>query len=544
MTTVPEIQDQNKEERENKFLSERIIQKALEQREIDSASADDVKGLFKTVLLQHKGDAVRARAELLMSTLRDYLTNKKQSKDSEDLCEKDKAFLQKTINEKIVTAGLSEQLLDTARETIFNETRHVMGTGVSFGVIERFVSKELEAFKQTHDLNKKQQDDHDDSQKEISRDEVSKKTGKTEDATEGSIESEEKENNTNDLPAKQDVSKAVAPAQPRQSASQSLREGGDMEEPVKRKQSLTEIMLEKARKDDKNNPLKPNTLHRPTSMISFDTPDKTAKSSDSDSKAFSADISTDDTNKALLTQAKDQLKNQSVQQLPISIQSKADIPARRDEKPKKAGTDQRLHKGTQVQVSVYDDDSNSSRLSSASNTKMVFDGSLDLDGSRIEAKHSLHKQNRELFDRYITEQIDIVEEAITQNNDLPSDMISGIRDDLTKHAVNISKNDTVSISKRMRQLDNFFHEQKREYSIKRIDDNSNPESFVDAIIERSKKEVKTGDQEADDRFRETLRNTLYFKLRHLVSAGQDSRSISIALNEEYAKHKVFYTKNT
>ncbi|MCK5169947.1 MAG: hypothetical protein KAQ75_08710, partial [Bacteroidales bacterium] len=189
------------------------------------------------------------------------------------------------------------------------------------------------------------------------------------------------------------------------------------------------------------------------------------------------------------------------------------------------------------------DDQVARDLFSASNTKMVFDGNLELDGSRIEAKHLLHKQDNELFDKYISEQIKEIAEVITQNNDLQDDILRSIQDDIFAHTVKISENDKISISERMQLLDTFFHEQKKEYAIKKIGNNFNPESCIEEIIKRSEKDVDTGNQEADARFRNTLRNTLYFKARHLISADQDPNSISISLNEEYAKHRSFYTKN-
>ena len=326
---MSEMQNQNKEDRENKFLSDRIIQKAITQGEIDNASVNNINELFETVLAQHRGDAVRTRAELLMSTLRDHLKNQKQPKSDDGLHGKDRDLLEKIINEKIITAGLSEELLELARETIFDETKHIIGTEVDVGIIKRLVDKELEAFKQTHGLNKVQKDDQGEdtgknadlgSQKETDRKKVLEKTETTKGPTEDNVKSEEKEND--------------AGVQIKQSMSQSSQEkesDGDTEESVKKKQSLTEIMLEKARKDDKNNPLKPNTLHWPTSTISFDTPDKTAQSPDSNKKALSAGISTRNVNKT-----PSPVKSQSAQQSPkVSVQPKADIP-KPDVKPKKA----------------------------------------------------------------------------------------------------------------------------------------------------------------------------------------------------------------
>ena len=76
--TLTQVDVQNKESRENKFLSDRIIQKALDCGEIDSASVNEITKLFQAVFFQHKGDPARARVEALMSTLRDYMANKKK----------------------------------------------------------------------------------------------------------------------------------------------------------------------------------------------------------------------------------------------------------------------------------------------------------------------------------------------------------------------------------------------------------------------------------------------------------------------------------
>ena len=173
---------QNKEERENKFLSERIIQKALEQGEINDTSVVEIKKLFEDVFTQHAGEDVRVRAESLMHAFRDYIVKKKNtsntvvreerveptiSVNNEDASVQDRVLLQKMIREKITTADLSEKQRDEAQTAIMNETQHVLGTEVGVNVVERVVENALESFKQKHNLGAIKQDDHvDASEKE------------------------------------------------------------------------------------------------------------------------------------------------------------------------------------------------------------------------------------------------------------------------------------------------------------------------------------------------------------------------------------------
>ena len=87
---------QNKEDRENKFLSDRIIQKALNSGEIDNTFVNKITELFQAVFSEHKGDPTRVRAEALMFTLRDYIENKEKKQTGGEVNE-----LQKLQNETL-----------------------------------------------------------------------------------------------------------------------------------------------------------------------------------------------------------------------------------------------------------------------------------------------------------------------------------------------------------------------------------------------------------------------------------------------------------
>jgi hypothetical protein len=358
-------------------------------------------------------------------------------------------------------------------------------------VVERSVAKALEVFKQEHKPKTKQQD--------ISKKDSQEKNLKESEKTEGKESADDSKNEGKRLT---DDSK-------------------DEEQPArKQKQSLTEIVLQKAREDDVENPLKPHTLHRPTSALSFSV-------SPSRKNSPHADF-TENT-----------IADSGANETPPT--QKVDVP-KQESKLQKKTESQNFHENKQLRAQAPDDQA--PNLSSASNTKMVFDRDLELDSSRIEAKHSLYKQDKTLFGKYIAEQVDTIMKIIAQHNDLSDDIQSGIQDDLTKSAMKISADNDISISGRVHRLDSFFQEQRTEYMTKKVGNDFNPEDLIGDIIKCSEREVNTGDQEADFRFRKTLYNTLFFKARHLVGSGQDPDSVKTALNEEYAKHKSFYIKNT
>ena len=550
---LTQVDVQNKESRENKFLSERIIQKALDSGEIDSASVSEITELFQAVFSQHKGDPPRARVEVLMSTLRGYMANKEKKQmdimvdelqkpqdeaiseiieteksngrdvvqtdevDDKNVYEEEQELLQKMINEKIAVANLSEELHEEAKQVVLDETRHIIGMSVSERVFELSVIKALEVFKQKYELEEKEKKEAEEKNKR-EEEEKRKKTQKSEDTEETSSVVEQDQ-------AQDPTSTQLTQENPAEAKSSCVAKEEDKDNPIKKKKlSLTEAILQKAREDDINSPLKPNTLHWPTSTISFGMPTHKTKQTNKESS------STKDQDNILRPTETEKVNIQNQETDPETTESeihKKEQNISQEIRPKVQSADDQTPRG----------------LSSASNTKMVFDAGLELNGSSIEAKHSLSKQNKALFDKYIDEQISSIMEVATESDALPDDMLKGIQDDLNKHAIDISKDTDISISERIQRLDAFFQEQKKEYTIKKVDSGFDPKDLIDNIIKRSEEEVNTGDQEADARFRKTLRNTLSFKARHLVDSDQDPDLIGKTLNEEYAKHRSFYTKN-
>ena len=560
---------QNKEDRENKFLSDRIIQKALDSGEIDSVSTDEIIELFQVAFSENKGKPARIRAEALMFTLRDYIANKEKKQtggevdglqklqnetlsetvknqvvqtgkeDNRSIYKEEQDFLQKTINEKIADANVSEQLREKAKEILLKETQHVVGTGVNNRVVEKTVIKELEVFKKEHEPKKEQQREIKiEEKKELA---VTKDFGVVKPAPATNLPAErkgsgeEEDKKETDIALKIEKQKIVQDSVDTTQAQNIENSIKKESKPTKNKKlSLTEAVLQKAREDDINSPLKPNTLHRPSSPISFGTSSrKNLEPEDVVLPPDSAQTTDNVADKESLGQTKNQPKSQTIKN---SI-------SQQDEEVKQEGEKKPEIIEKEVPSLSQLPDQSSHDISSASNTKMVFDRELELEGSRVEAKHSVHKQNQELFDKYINEQVDIAIEVITQNNDRSKAMLDDIKKNLAKQAIKISENDKISISERIQQLDNYFLKQKKEYATKQAGESFNPQGIINDIIRRSEEEIDTGNQEADKRFRETLQNTLSFKARHLMGSGQDPDSINIALSEEYAKYKFFYTKN-
>ena len=190
---LTKVDIQNKESRENKFLSDRIIQKALDCGEINSVSVNEITELFQAVFSQHKGELARVRVEALMSTLRGYIANKEREQvggvidesqkpqnetaseiveteknnsrddqtaqadeaDDKNVYEEEQELLQKIINEKIINANLPEKLREEASQVVLDETSHIIGTSVNERVFELSVTKALEIFKQKYELAEK-----------------------------------------------------------------------------------------------------------------------------------------------------------------------------------------------------------------------------------------------------------------------------------------------------------------------------------------------------------------------------------------------------
>ncbi len=559
---------QNKESRENKFLSDRIIQKAIDSGEINSVSVNEITKLFQAAFFQHKGEPARARVEALMSTLRGYIANKAKKQidgvidgsqkpqsetvseifktnennnrdnqniqvdevDNKNVYEEEQKLLQKMINEKIIDAGLSEKLREEAGQVVLEETKHIIGTSVNERMFELSVVKALKIFKQNKLAEKERKGVEEKSKKDEK--EKNKKTKRRKNTKNTSDAATQDPTSIRSLQGNPAVAKSLptgqagsGEAKPASAQGSGVAKEEEKDKPTKKKKlSLTEVMLQKAREDDINSPLKPHTLHWPTSTVSFGTPDPKTKLVDKEPS---------------LTKDQDNVSRPTKTEQVNTPEQEVNSETTESEM---SGKEQNVSQETQPKAQSTDSQTPRD-LSSASNTKMVFDADLELNGASVEAKHSLSKQNKTLFNKYINEQINSIIEVVTENDALPNDMFKGIQDDLNKHAIDISKDTNISISERIQRLDAFFQEQKKEYTIKKVENDFDQKDIVDDIIRRSEEEVNTGDQEADARFRKTLRNTLSFKAKHLAGSDQDPDLISKALNEEYAKHRSFYTKN-
>ncbi|MBU1246650.1 hypothetical protein KJ973_02245 [Patescibacteria group bacterium] len=243
----------NKEDYENRFLGERIIQQARGRGELDYVTEDDITRLFKSVFAQHQGSALRARAEAAMLAFRDYIVQQKSrsesygrgkklsvneilNKNTQNISvqqnvdvnsqEKDNT-LQKIIDKNISVAGFSGQLRFNARDAIMKSTAHIVGTGVSLRVMERVVIEALRDFEQTNN--------------------VAKEEKKNVNIFPPIVE----DNDAEDLSIKPTI-KIIPP----QNNTVVLKIPIQPEQPVqKKKLTLTEIMLKKAREDDKKYPL-------------------------------------------------------------------------------------------------------------------------------------------------------------------------------------------------------------------------------------------------------------------------------------------------
>ena len=329
------IQDevQNKENRENKFLSDQIIQKALASGEIKEGSVAELTELFQLVFSEHKGDTTRARAEALMFKFRAYVLNKEQKQkeevvneqqkqpdvqvvqiprpeeNDETVYEKEKGLLQRIIKDKIAEADLSEKLCEEANQTIFDETKHIIGTGVGERVFEMSISKALDIFKkkdeiQENKIKEQRKREEEIKNKEEKKLEISKvenllpveskleknpvsQTSQKEGENKEKIKKEGKEDELEELVevekddfSTEEVIEKISTIQMSQDEDEEEVEEGEDEyeyEEVevkrprrKKKLSLKQIVLQKAQEDDINNPLKPYTLHWPTSAFSSD----------------------------------------------------------------------------------------------------------------------------------------------------------------------------------------------------------------------------------------------------------------------------------
>jgi hypothetical protein len=184
-------------------------------------------------------------------------------------------------------------------------------------------------------------------------------------------------------------------------------------------------------------------------------------------------------------------------------------------------------------------------LGVASNTFVSFEKDIELDGEQIERRHEVRSQQKKLFEKYVEEQIDTVLQVISNHRVYDTLTLGSIREALTQEAMSVADKDELSISDKIHELDTLFTQKRDEYVKNHVVDPHTPlEQMVDVIMARAGQEVRTKDPEADARFRETLRDTLHFKAKHLLGVGTEKNAIQAALDEEYVKHKTFYFKTS
>ena len=152
----------------------------------------------------------------------------------------------------------------------------------------------------------------------------------------------------------------------------------------------------------------------------------------------------------------------------------------------------------------------------------------------------LHQKDAEFFNKYVIEQVDIVISVISHNEQLPPDMIAGIKDTLLKSAKQIAARTTESVSDRMQKLDVLFKQHKNEYATGSVADHIPTDKTIHDILTLAESDVNTGDEPNDTRFRETLNNALHNKVRQMQEMGVAVGEIHVALKEEYENIKKFY----
>jgi hypothetical protein len=195
-------------------------------------------------------------------------------------------------------------------------------------------------------------------------------------------------------------------------------------------------------------------------------------------------------------------------------------------------------------VPVKEGASGEEKLSSASNTRISFDTDIETEGDRVLERHELRQQQEDLFGKYVAEQIDTVMEVISGKGVVGDEAQQKVREQLIRHVQEITRKKDASISQKLRDLEQMFTEQRHQYAATNQVRSSAPaEELIDTVMVRAAQEVRTKNVEADARFRETLRNTLHFKAKHLFGVQMDKNKIQSALDEEYVKHKNFYRKS-
>ena len=539
---------QNKESRENKFLSEKIIQKAIASGGITNESVPEITELFQGVFLEHKGESARVRAEAIMLVLRDYVANNGKEKKSEDveltkqteipakvpetdksvidepiakeegedeeekeererqeIYEREKKLLQKIIDEKISNSDLLEKFHEKANQFIFDETSHIIGTSVNEHILTLSVTRAFEEFENKEEVQEETTKELEEAKVKteapVDKVEEEKKenneTIKNEDKDTSSEESDLIEDSTQSVPSEEKNEEKV------------VKDEEAKNKPTKKKKlSFKETILEKARQDDINNPLKPNTLHWPTTMVSIGEPIVQL----THEKALKEEI--------VVKSTPDQIKD--------------NIPNKKKEAEKQEKSSEYMNFIKPI-----------NSIGSPVEPVKMMENPETMEFVEPRKKQSKQKSNQSEvnFDRFINDQIGSIMEVVRQNNIFEDKKFNEIQKGLEERALDISKDTKVSMTERAQRLDKFFREQKNLYVVKKIEKVSDSKSMIDEIIKLSEREVNTGNHEADERFRKTLKNALSSKAECFTDSKEDVDLIKEALDEEYEKHKSFYIKN-
>ena len=539
---------QNKESRENKFLSEKIIQKAIASGGITNESVPEITELFQGVFLEHKGESARVRAEAIMLVLRDYVANNGKEKKSEDveltkqteipakvpetdksvidepiakeegedeeekeererqeIYEREKKLLQKIIDEKISNSDLLEKFHEKANQFIFDETSHIIGTSVNEHILTLSVTRAFEEFENKEEVQEETTKELEEAKvkteapvdKVEEEKEENNETIKNEDKDTSSEESDLIEDSTQPVPSEEKNEEKV------------VKDEEAKNKPTKKKKlSFKEAILEKARQDDINNPLKPNTLHWPTTMVSIGEPIVQL----THEKALKEEI--------VVKSTPDQIKD--------------NIPNKKKEAEKQEKSSEYMNFIKPI-----------NSIGSPVEPVKMMENPETMEFVEPRKKQSKQKSNQSEvnFDRFINDQIGSIMEVVRQNNIFEDKKFNEIQKGLEERALDISKDTKVSMTERAQRLDKFFREQKNLYVVKKIEKVSDSKSMIDEIIKLSEREVNTGNHEADERFRKTLKNALSSKAECFTDSKEDVDLIKEALDEEYEKHKSFYIKN-
>jgi hypothetical protein len=153
---------------------------------------------------------------------------------------------------------------------------------------------------------------------------------------------------------------------------------------------------------------------------------------------------------------------------------------------------------------------------------------------------NVNSKDAEFFNKYVDEQVDVVMTVIGRNEQLPPEMVAGIKDTLTKTSKQIAAQPTLSVSDRVSQLDAVFNQYKQEYSTGSVQDHVPTDKTITELLALAETEVATGNAENDQRFHETLNNALHNKVRQMQDMQVAVGEIHTALHEEYEKIKKFY----